>query len=722
MGKNPIGNGAAEALRAFMYPNNIAVAGASNKPGKPGSSVMTRLMAGGFAGGIYPVNPASPSVMNIPAFKSVSDLPVAPDLGIVIVPAPGVPDVVEEFGKKGTKAVVVISAGLGEKASDGRAWTEHMLEKARKHKVRIVGPNCIGVQSPHVGLNASFMSSRALPGHIGLVSQSGALSSSAVDWGSANGIGFSHIFSIGDAADVDIADVLEFLASDEACRSIVIYMESIRDPEKFVRAAHKAAVLKPIYCLKSGRSSAAQKAAASHTGALASNDEFYDAMLRRAGVMRVDNFEQVFELAQVAGSGIELKSDRLTILTNGGGDGIITVDRLSALGGRLTELKPETIAKLDKALPIGWSRSNPVDIIGDAPGERYAAALDILKRSKEVDAVFTIFCPTGINSSADVAGKIVDTAKKNGFKNLFFSFTGGEFVEGANKLFRANGFSTLGEPEDGAEAFMSMLRACEISKKIAAGIAPLERSKPAKSKGYAAAKKIIGAVARTGRDTLTEAEAKEVFGLYGIPTVATYVAKDAKAAGEFALKNIKGAKVAIKIASEEISHKSDVSGVMLWIEPKDVERSCEAMLKTVRANVGPKVKIQGFAVQEMIDKSEMLELLVGTIRDKVFGPVIMFGTGGKAVEVEKDSACELIPLDERLAIETVQRTRIYRKIKGYRDVKPVDMKQLAKIMTSVSDMMLDFPEILSLDINPLLADAKRIVAVDARIIISTEKD
>ena len=709
---------AANPLSAFMYPANIAVAGASNKPGKPGNATMRNLLAGGFAGGVYPVNPASPSIMSVPAFKSISELPVVPDMGVVIVPAPGVPDLIDEFGRKGTKAVVVISAGLGEKAPDGRTYTSHMLERAKKRGVRIVGPNCIGVQSPHAGVNASFMCSMAKPGHIGLISQSGALAASGVDWAKANGIGFSHIFSIGDAADIDIADILEFLAQDDACKSVVIYMESIRDPEKFVRAATKATARKPVFCLKSGRSSAAQKAAASHTGALASNDEFYDAMLRRAGVQRVDNFEAVFSLAHVAGCGIEIKSDKLTILTNGGGDGILAVDRLSALGGELAEVKPETVAKLDKVLPVGWSRGNPVDIIGDAPGDRYAAALDLLKRAKEIDTVFAIFGPTSINSSSDVAKKMTDVIEKNNFKNVYFGFTGGEFVEEGSRLLRSKGLAVLSEPEEGIEAFMSLLKSREIMKKIAAGIEPLDRAKPSKSKGYAAAKKIIDAVARAKRDTLTEAEAKEVFGLYGIPTVATYVAKDAKDAGQFAMKNIKGSKVAIKIASEEISHKSDVGGVMLWIEPKDVEKSCEDMLKRVRANVGPKVKIQGFAVQEMIDKSEMLELLVGTIRDKVFGPVIMFGTGGKAVEVEKDSACELIPVDEKLAIETVQRTRIYKKLKGYRDVKPVDMKLLAKIMTSVSDMMLDFPEMLSLDINPLLADAKRIVAVDARIILS----
>ncbi|MDR1476543.1 MAG: acetate--CoA ligase family protein [Rickettsiales bacterium] len=721
MGRNSIGNGAPSALGAFMHPKSVAVVGASNTPGKAGNAVMANMMEAGFTGAVYPINPGSAAVLGVPCFKSVSSLPAAPDLGVVAVPAAGVPDIIEEFGKKGTRAVTVISAGFSDKAPDGKTYGEHMMEKARRHKVRIIGPNCIGIQSPHGGVNASFMCAMAAKGSVGLVSQSGALATAAVDWAKSNGIGFSHIFSIGDAVDVDIADLLEYLADEESCASIVIYRESVKDPEKFIRAAQKAAARKPVFCLKSGRSAAAQKAASSHTGALASNDEFYEAMLRRAGVKRVENIEYAFMCASFAGQGFGLKSDRLTVLTNGGGQGILSVDRLNARGRQLAELAPATIAKLDAAMPSGWSHGNPVDIIGDAPASRYVSALEILERAPEVDAVLTILCPTRVISPLNVAEGIAASIGKNKFGDVFFAWTGGGYTRAGFDYLKAEGLGAFESPETAVDAFAGLLDARDIAKNLRAGVLPLDRTKAKKEKGYAAAKKIIDAAARKGRDTLTEAEAKEIFGLYGIPTVATYVAKDAKAAGEFAVENIKGSKVAIKIASEEISHKSDVGGVMLWIEPKDVERSCEAMLKTVRANVGDRVKIQGFAVQEMIDKSEMLELLVGTIRDKVFGPVLMFGSGGKSVEVEKDSACELIPLDEKLAIEAAGRTRIYRKLKGYRDVKPVDMKQLAKIMTSVSNMMLDFPEMLSLDVNPLLADGKRIVAVDARIILSLKK-
>ncbi|MDR2098745.1 MAG: acetate--CoA ligase family protein, partial [Rickettsiales bacterium] len=337
----------------------------------------------------------------------------------------------------------------------------------------------------------------------------------------------------------------------------------------------------------------------------------------------------------------------------------------------------------------------------------------------EVDTVFTIFGPTSITSSLDVAERLVEVVKRHNFKNLYFGWTGGDFVAAGREFLHGSNLPVCSAPEDGVEAFMGLIRSHEISDRIKGGILPLSRSKEKKEKGYAAAKKIIDVAAKAGRSTLTEAEAKAVFGLYGVPTVETFVAKTPKEAGRYALENIRG-KVAIKIASEEISHKSDVGGVMLSLAPEEVEAAAGAMISGVRAKVGPKVKIQGVSVQEMIDKSEMFELLVGTTRNPVFGPAMVFGTGGKAVEVEKDSAMEFIPLDDKLAMEMVQRTRIYNKLKGFRDVKPVDFKMLSKIIVAVSDMMLDFPEIKELDINPVLADSKRIIAVDARIILDLE--
>ncbi|MDR2098533.1 MAG: CoA-binding protein, partial [Rickettsiales bacterium] len=407
------------AISMFMHPKNIAIVGASNTPGKPGNATMVNLLAAGFEGGIYPVHPRSSSILSVPAFKSVYALPVVPDLGIIVVPAPAVPGVVEEFGKKGTRAVVVISADMNQKADDGRTLSQIMMSHAKKYKIRIVGPNCIGVQSPYSKVNGSFMCSMAAAGHIGLISQSGALAASGVDWAKANGIGFSHIFSIGDQADVDISDLVEFLTVQEECAAIVIYMESIKDPERFVHASQRAAIRKPVFCLKAGRSASAQKAAASHTGALATGDEFYETLFRRAGVQRVDNFQEVFSRASIAGYHLAAKSRKLTILTNGGGSGILAVDRLASLGGELAELHADTIEKLSKVLPAGWSHLNPVDIVGDAPGNRYADALNILKHAPEVDTVFTIFGPTSITSSLDVAERLVEVVKRHNFKNLY---------------------------------------------------------------------------------------------------------------------------------------------------------------------------------------------------------------------------------------------------------------------------------------------------------------
>ncbi len=699
-------------LEFLFRPNSVAVVGASNNPRKVGSVVIRSLLRGGFAGPVMPVNPSQAAVAGVLAYPDVGSLPIAPDLAVICTPPPTVPGLVKELSDLGTRAAVVVAAGMSGATDDsGRPLVETMLDAARQHCVRILGPNCLGLLVPGIGLNASFAHTDALPGRLAFVSQSGALCAAALDWARSNAIGFSHFISLGDSVDVDAGDVLDHLAIDASTRAILLYLESIDQARKFMSAARAAARNKPVLVIKSGRVEEGARAAASHTGALAGSDDVYDAVFSRTGMLRVYEIEELFDAAETLTRARRIQGDRLAILTNGGGPGVMATDTLVAGGGRLAELTPETIAQLDEVLPDTWSRANPIDIIGDAPGERYSAALEILLKAPDIDAILILHAPTAIASSGRAARSVVQTIQESGLeRNTLTSWLGGEKAQGARQHLRQAGVATYDTPEGAVRAFLHMVRYRRNQDMLMETPPSLPHEFVPRT---SEAREVIEAALAEERADLTEPEAKAVLRAYGIPTVETRVATDVGEAVELAREI--GFPVAMKILSPDLSHKTDVGGVSLDLEtPAAVQEAADAMegrLKTLR----PEARLIGFTVQEMARRPTAHELIVGALTDPVFGPVILFGRGGIAVEVIADRSIAFPPLNINLARELVSRTRVWRLLQGYRDRPPANLDAILLALIQVSQIVIDLPEVAELDVNPLLADQRGVLALDARI-------
>lgn len=704
-------------LDYLFRPKSVAVIGASNKPRSVGSMVMHNLLQGGFNGPIMPVHPKNEAVAGVLAYRNVGSLPITPDLAIICTPPHTVPNLIAELGDRGTRAAIVITAGLGQvKDEHGRTLQQAMLEAARRHSLRILGPNCLGLLVPGIGLNASFAHLTAAPGRIAFVSQSGALGTAVLDWAAARGIGFSHFISLGDAVDVDFGDVLDYLVGEPSTRAILLYIESITHARKFMSAARGAARTKPVLVIKSGRVAEGAKAAASHTGALAGSDDVYDAAIRRAGMLRVFATDELFAATETLAVSRPFKGDRLAILTNGGGPGVLATDALIEGGGRLAEISEETIKQLDAVLPPTWSRSNPLDIIGDAPGQRYVDALRILLKDKNVDGVLIMHVPTALAPSDETAA-VIARELKDTEHNVFTCWLGGsERVLRARRMFAEARIPTYETPDEAVRAFMYRAhyqRNQELLMELPAS-APVDFTPVTPM-----AQMVIEQVLASGRTMLTEAEAKAVLAAYGIPVVETHVATDTEDAVRLA-KEI-GFPVAIKILSPDISHKSDVGGVMLNLENPDEVRAAVNGIKSRVAKLRPDAHIAGFTVQKMIRRPGAIELIVGVTTDEVFGPIIMFGQGGTAVEVIADRAVALPPLNMHLAGEVMSRTRVFKLLQGYRDRPPADLDAIKLTLTQVSQLIIDIPQIVELDINPLFADDKGVVALDARIRLAPVK-
>ncbi len=704
-------------LEYLFRPRSVAVIGASNRPQRVGTVLMRNLLEGGFEGPIMPVNPKHASVAGVLAYPDVAGLPVTPDLAVICTPAPTVPGLVDELGRRGTRAVIVITAGLGRHHDEaGVSLQLRLREIAHGHGMRLIGPNCLGLLVPGSGLNASFSHVRAQPGRIGFVSQSGALATSILDWAGSKNIGFSHFVSLGDALDVDFGDALDYLAGDPGTQAILLYIESIHERRTFMSAARAAARIKPVLVIKAGRVAEGAQAAASHTGALAGADNVYDAAISRAGMLRVYDFNELFAAVETLArlpSSLRSYGDRLAIVTNGGGPGVMAVDRLIDLGGTLAELAPETVAKLDAVLPPTWSRGNPVDIIGDAPGSRYAAALEILLEAKELDAVLVMHAPTAIASSTDGAQAVLDTLDKARGKHgkyVLTNWMGEVAVAEARERFAAAGIATYRTPESAVGAFMHMVH-YRRNQELLTETPPSapEEFRPA----TATARLVIESALAAGRDMLGEAEAKAVFSAYAIPVVETHVAADAKGAATAAQRM--GFPVALKVLSDRISHKSDVGGVVLDLDSADAVRSAAEGIVARVAALFPDVPTPRFTVQKMARMKGAQELIIGATTDPIFGPVLLFGQGGTAVEVIADRAVALPPLNMSLARELIRRTRVYRLLKGYRDTPSADLDAICLTLIKVAQLMADLPEVVELDINPLFAGPEGVLALDARI-------
>jgi acetyltransferase len=691
-------------LDALFHPQAIALVGASNTPNSVGRVIARNLLNAGFAGPVLPVNPHSTSVGSSLAYASVADLPRAVDLAVIATPAPTVPGLIGQLGGKGCRAAVVISAGVTPELR------QQMLDASRPHLLRIVGPNCLGFISPRVGINASFAHLTPAAGGLALVAQSGAICAAALDWAQPRGIGFSHVISIGDAADVDFGDLLDFLALDPDTKGILVYLESITDARKFMTAGRIAARAKPVVVIKAGRTSAGAAAAFSHTGALAGADAVYDAAFRRAGMLRVGGLRELFDAVTTLSAGLRVHGDRLAVLTNGGGAGVMAADALTERGGRLAQLGPGTIATIDGLAPHGWSRSNPVDILGDARPGFYGQALEALLTDKENDAILVMNCPTAVASSTEAAESVVAVAPRSPFGRPVLTCWLGDFaVHDGRRILAGAGLPTHETPDEAVRAFMHLVDHRRNQE--------LLMQTPAERRGRAAdaasVRQVVDAALAEGRLVLTDPEARAVLQAYGLPVVEDRTARNAAEAA--AAARALGGTLALKILSPDISHKSDVGGVALGLEgPADVLEAAEGMLARVQA-AQPHARIEGFVVQRMVTRPHAHELLCGITQDPTFGPVILFGHGGVATEVLADRSIGLPPLNDVLARDMIRRTQVSKLLSGFRDRPAADLDAIADVLVTLGEMAAGLPELAELDINPLLADDRGVICLDARI-------
>ncbi len=702
-----------QPLDVFFAPKTVAVIGATETAGTVGRTILWNLVGSPFGGIVFPINPKRPSVLGVKAYKHISEVPEEVDLAVIVTPAATVPGIIHDCAEEGVKAAIVISAGFKEIGPAGLELERQTLLEARRGNMRIIGPNCLGVMSPLTGLNATFASAIARPGNVGFISQSGALCTAVLDWSLRELVGFSAVISIGSMLDVGWGDLIYYLGNDPRTRSIVIYMETIGDARGFLSAAREVALNKPIIVIKAGRSEAAAKAAASHTGSLAGSDEVLEAAFRRSGVLRVNSIADLFYMAEVLSKQPSPKGPRLTILTNAGGPGVLATDALVASGGELTELSPEALESLNQILPAAWSHNNPIDVLGDASPERYAKAVEIAAKDPNSDGLLVVLTPQAMTDPTQIAEHLKPYAKLDG-KPILASWMGGADVAAGIAILNQAKIPTFQFPDTAVRAFTYMWRWAYNLKGLYE-----TPSLPEDSAEYAPNKTLTDEIIQNARDAgrtiLTEAESKQVLDAYYIPTVRTVVARTVEEAVEQAERM--GYPVVLKLFSETITHKTDVGGVQLNLAGRDaVERAWRRIQTSVSEKVGAE-HFQGVTVQPMIKSSDGYELIIGSSLDAQFGPVLLFGTGGQLVEVFKDRALSLPPLNTTLARRMMEQTKIYKALKGVRGRKPVNLAELEQVMVRFSRLVVEQPWIKEIDINPLLASPERLVALDARIVV-----
>ncbi|HXI69360.1 MAG TPA: bifunctional acetate--CoA ligase family protein/GNAT family N-acetyltransferase [Verrucomicrobiae bacterium] len=703
-------------LDPILAPKTIAVIGATERKRSVGRTVMNNLVAGGFPGKIYPVNPIQETILGIKAYPNVAALPEVPDLAVIITPPKTVPGIIRECAAAGIHGVIIISAGFKETGAEGAALEQQVLAEARRGNIRIVGPNCLGVMVPGAKFNATFAADMARPGSVGFLSQSGALCTAILDWSLKENVGFSAFVSLGSMLDVGWGDLIYHLGDDPNTKSIVIYMESIGDARAFLSAAREVALTKPIIIIKPGRTEAAAKAAASHTGSLTGSDEVLQAAFQRVGVLRVDTISELFDMAEVLAKQPRPKGPRLTIVTNAGGPGVLATDMLIGSGAQLADLSPETMAALNQILPPTWSHNNPVDVIGDAGAELYAKAVDIVAKDPNTDGLLVILTPQAMTDSTATAEELRAFAHIEG-KPIIASWMGVGQVEAGEAILNAANIPTFKYPDRAAKAFYYMWRYSENLRSLYE-----TPSTPANNgHGYIdrdQAKKILADVRQTGRTILTEFESKKLLAAYGIPTVETHIAPTENEAVKQAARL--GFPVVLKLHSETITHKTDVGGVQLNLRTASAVRQAWKAIETSCIKKAGKEHFRGVTVQPMI-KLEGYELIIGSSVDPQFGPVLLFGTGGQLVEVYKDRALGLPPLNATLARRMMERTKIFTALKGVRGRKASDMAGLEQLLVRFSQLVVEQPWIAEIDINPLLVSSERIFALDARVVLHDPK-
>ena len=704
------------SLTSLLNPKVIAVIGATERKRSVGRTLMNNLLEGGFPGKIYPVNPIQETILGLHAFPNVAALPEVPDLAVIITPPKTVPGIIKECAAAGIQGVIIISAGFKETGADGAALEQQVLTEARRGNIRIVGPNCLGVMVPGHKFNATFAADMAKPGSVGFISQSGALCTAILDWSLKENVGFSAFVSLGSMLDVGWGDLIYHLGDDPNTKSIVIYMESIGDARGFLSAAREVALTKPIIVIKPGRTEAAAKAAASHTGSLTGSDEVLQAAFQRVGVLRVDTISELFDMAEVLAKQPRPKGPRLTIVTNAGGPGVLATDMLITSGAQLAELAPETMASLNQILPATWSHNNPVDIIGDAGPELYAKAVDIVAKDPNTDGLLVILTPQAMTDPTATAEELTPFAHIEG-KPIIASWMGVGQVEKGEDILNAAKIPTFKYPDRAAKAFHYMWAYSENLRSLyETPSTPVQNDH-----GYvdrSLAEKIIADVRATGRTILTEFESKQLLATYGIPTVETHIALTEGDAVKQAARL--GFPVVLKLYSETITHKTDVGGVQLNLRTASAVRQA---WKAIEASCTKKVGREhflGVTVQLMI-KLEGYELIIGSSIDPQFGPVLLFGTGGQLVEVYKDRSLGLPPLNATLARRMMEKTKIFTALKGVRGRKAADIAALEQLMVRFSQLVVEQPWIAEIDINPLLVSSERIFALDARVVLHDPK-
>jgi acetyltransferase len=703
-------------LDSLFKPRSVALVGASTRERSLGRAILKNLLGAGFPGSLHVVNPNYAAIDGLTTVPSLASLPKPPDVIVVTAPPQSVPRIVSEAAKTGAAIAVIITAGLGHGPG---SLAEDCLKQARPHGLRIIGPNGLGVLVPPAKLNASFAARSAKAGDLALISQSGAIAAGLVEWSTSRAIGFSGVVSLGDAIDVDFGDLLDHFALDGKTRAILLYIEAITAPAKFISAARAAARVKPVIVIKAGRQAQGAKAAATHTGALAGSDAVYDAAFRRSGLLRVMDLDELFQAAEALGRLKSFPGRRLAILTNGGGVGVLAIDRLIELGGLASELSAETFASLDAALPPGWSKANPVDIIGDADGERYARALEILLADKNSDAVLVLNVPTALASAPDAAKAVIEVlmrerARTAPAKPVFAGWIAED--PAAGRAFESAAIPHYATEADAVQGFMHLVRYREAREALMETPASLPQDFGG---DVEVARRVIANAVAGQRKWLDPLEISELLHAYCIPAAEVLLVRDPDEAFTTAQTLLKSHPALVaKILSPDIVHKSDVGGVRLSLTTAEAVRTAVMEILASAREAKPAARITGVTLHPMIVRPQARELIAGIADDPTFGPVILFGRGGTAVEVINDKALALPPLDLKIAHDLVARTRVFRVLRAYRDVPAADLDAIALVLVKVAQMAADLPEIRELDLNPLLADADGVVALDARVAVA----
>ncbi len=698
-------------LTPLFEPGSVAIVGASEKSGKVGAVLLSNMLAAGYRGTLFAVNPKYGSVRGVSCYASVGKLPKRVDLAVIATPAQTVPEVIDQCGRAGVRAAVVITAGFSEAGPEGAKLERALLDNARRHGLRLIGPNCLGILRPELGLNATFARSTALTGSLGLVSQSGAVCAAMLDWAAPNKVGFSSVVSLGGSIDIDFGEIIDYLANDAKTEHILLYIEGIRDARRFLSSLRTAARVKPVIVMKVGRHPAGSRAAVSHTGAIVGTDDVFDAAVRRAGVVRVSSIGQLVAAAQALASRVRPQGNRLAVITNGGGPGVMAADRAADFGLPLAELSAATVEALRRVLPSSWSHGNPVDLIGDADSGRYRTAVAACLADEGVDGVLTILTPQAMTDAEEIARVVAETAR-GAAKPLIACWMGEASVGIGRKLLREARIPVFRTPDPAVEMFAHLAAFYRNQRLLLQTPGPLAHQAAPDVQG---AGMVVETVIAEGRKVLSETESKALLEAFHIPIAQTVLARSAREAMLMAQEI--GFPVAVKIDSPDLTHKSDVGGVRLNLASSEAVRSAYQEMLGEVGRKRPEARLNGVTVEPMISRPNGRELMVGVMRDSVFGPAITFGAGGTAVEVHRDRAVALPPLNAFLAAEMIRNTRVFKLLGAFRGMPPVQVQALESVLLRVSEMVCELPWIEELDINPLIVDETGAIAVDARAVV-----